>query len=260
MEMESPLMPKDPHAEPQSTPDATTGQETTNEEQPAPPSETVDALAPDETHAVSAQPEPSSEPTPPIESVAAEASVTVEHHVQVPVEHTEPVSTEHSEPVVVEHAEPHEEEVQVILTPEAIEEVEAEPEEDYSQLSQEDLAVRMENFSREAEVNSVKNRVHSVREVFYSLFNQERDTALAAFLEAGGERADFEYKSPVEERFTVAYKLYQKRRSEYVLGQEKLRADNLKQKHDILTQMKSILQKEEDMSKAFNDFHELQAR
>jgi len=253
-------MPKDPHAEPQSTPDATTGQETTNEEQPAPPSETVDALAPDETHAVSAQPEPSSEPTPPIESVAAEASVTVEHHVQVPVEHTEPVSTEHSEPVVVEHAEPHEEEVQVILTPEAIEEVEAEPEEDYSQLSQEDLAVRMENFSREAEVNSVKNRVHSVREVFYSLFNQERDTALAAFLEAGGERADFEYKSPVEERFTVAYKLYQKRRSEYVLGQEKLRADNLKQKHDILTQMKNILQKEEDMSKAFNDFHELQAR
>ena len=147
-----------------------------------------------------------------------------------------------------------------MIIPEAVEEVEAEPEEDYSQLSQEDLAVRMENFSKEQEVNAVKNRVQAVREAFYSLYNHDRDTALAAFLEAGGERADFEYKTPVEERFSSAYKHYQKRRSEFVLGQEKLRAENLNHKHEILRQMKNILQKEEDMSKAFNDFHELQAK
>ncbi|MCE2847434.1 MAG: DUF349 domain-containing protein [Sphingobacteriales bacterium] len=140
------------------------------------------------------------------------------------------------------------------------EEIEAEPEELFGQLSKEDLAIKMEAFSREQDVNAYKNRVQNARDAFQALFNPERDAALAAFLENGGVREEFEYRDPLEERFFNAYKSWQKRRAEYVQSQEKAKAENLKQKTAILHQMREILQKEEDMSKAFNEFHELQAR
>ncbi len=140
------------------------------------------------------------------------------------------------------------------------EEIEAEPVEDFGQMSKEDLAVRMEVFSKENDINTVKNRVNAAREAFQSIYNQEKDAAYAAFIEAGGIKEEFDYKDPLEVRFFEAYKYYQKRRSEFILGQEKIRTENLRQKNEILTQMKNILQKEEDMSKAFNEFHDLQAK
>jgi hypothetical protein len=140
------------------------------------------------------------------------------------------------------------------------EEVEAEPAEDFGHMSKDDLASKMESFSREEDVNAVKNRVQAVREVFQQILNHERDAALAAFLEKGGIKEEFDYKDPLEEKFFNAYKHFQKRRSDFVLGQEKIRTENLRLKNEVLQQMKNILQKEEDMSKAFNEFHDLQAK
>lgn len=177
-------------------------------------------------------------------NVPAEEVKVVENQAEVPV--VEPVEAEeaaHLETIAEHH-----------------EEIEAEPVEDFGQMSKEDLAVRMEAFSKENDVNSVKNRVNAAREAFQAIFNQEKDVAYAAFIEAGGVKEEFDYKDPLEARFFEAYKYFQKRRSEFILGQEKIRTENLRQKNEILTHMKNILQKEEDMSKAFNEFHDLQAK
>ncbi len=140
------------------------------------------------------------------------------------------------------------------------EEVEAEPVENFGHMSKEELVAKMEGFSKESDINHIKNRAHAARDAFYAIYNQEKEVALAAFLENGSVKEDFEYKDPLEESFSEAFKHFQKRRSEFVLGQEKLRSENLRQKNEILQQMKNILQKEEDMSKAFNEFHDLQAK
>jgi hypothetical protein len=139
-------------------------------------------------------------------------------------------------------------------------EVIAEPAENFGQMSKEELLARMEVFSKENDVNVVKNRAQAARDAFQLIYNQEMETALASYLEAGGIREDFEYKDPIEEKFFEAYKVFQKRRSDFILGQEKIRQENLKAKNEILQQMKNILQQEEDMSKAFNEFHDLQAK
>ncbi|MBK7967248.1 MAG: DUF349 domain-containing protein [Bacteroidetes bacterium] len=154
----------------------------------------------------------------------------------------------------------HEEEVHIDMTEESHEELEAEPVEDFGQMSKEDLVLRMDVFSKENDVNTVKNRVQAARDSFQAIFNLERDTAFAAFIAAGGIKEEFDYKDALEEKFFDAYKVFQKRRSEFILGQEKIRTTNLKVKNEILLQMKNILQTEEDMSKAFNEFHELQAK
>lgn len=193
-----------------------------------------------------------------VESAPAElAPVTAEaESVSVPEAHIpEPAAEE--EDVIPLEVVAEEEAAQLETIPE---EIEAEPVEDFGHLSKEDLTIRMEAFSKEQDVNSVKNRVNAARDAFQAIYNQEKDIAFAAFLEAGGVKEEFDFKDPLEVRFFDAYKHFQKRRSEFILGQEKIRSENLRQKNEILTQMKNILQKEEDMSRAFNEFHELQAR
>ena len=220
------------------------------------------------------------------EPASIEASVEVHEEpaiIEATVEvHEEPASIEaivevHEEPAIIEaivevHEEPaiieataevHEEEEHLNqLVVEELEEVEAEvePDEDFSLLSKQELLVKMELYSKHDKVNAVKNRVTAARDVFQGIVQQEKSVALAKFLEEGGVKEEFDYQDQIEIKFFDAYKNYQKRRSEFVLGQEKIRQTNLKLKNEILSQMKNILQKEEDMSKAFNEFHELQAK
>lgn len=186
---------------------------------------------------------------------------TVEESVSVPEENTAPVAevveeTE-SNPAINEE-EQHLNELPVEISEEV--EAEVEPDEDFSQLSKPDLVDKMESFSKHENVNAVKNRVNAARDIFQGIVQQEKSVALAKFLEDGGVKEEFDYQDQLETKFFDAYKHYQKRRSEYVLGQEKIRQGNLKLKNEILSQMKNILQKEEDMSKAFNEFHDLQSK
>jgi hypothetical protein len=118
----------------------------------------------------------------------------------------------------------------------------------------------MQELSEIAEFNTVKNKVNAARDAFNTIVSEERSVALSKFLEDGGLKEEFDYKDSLEDQFSEHYKKYNKRRSEYILGQEKIRTENLKAKQNILTQMKHIIQNEEDMSKAFNEFHDLQAR
>jgi hypothetical protein len=202
----------------------------------------------------------------------AEETQTPEHATEqiVPVVEAEP-EPEASTPEVAEKAPEStaavlqlvaEEEEQAGLTtlPVQEEEVDVEPIEHFGQMGKEELVQRMEQFSKEGDVNQVKNRVQAAKEAFQAIAQPEKDQAFEAFIAAGGVKEDFEYKDPLEERFFSAYKHYQKRRTDHIQGQEKARSENLRQKNEILHQMKEILQKEEDMSKAFNEFHDLQAK
>ena len=195
------------------------------------------------------------------ENVVEETTVSNENsssEVELPV--NEEVSPE-MENTPVASSEVSDEEVQLQQMPvEMVEESEEEPEEDFSQLSKQELLEKMESFSKHENVNAVKNRINAARDIFQGIVQQEKSIALSKFLEDGGVKEEFDYQDTVETKFFDAYKHYQKRRSEFVLGQEKIRTGNLKLKNDILSQMKNILQKEEDMSKAFNEFHELQAK
>ncbi|MBL7922584.1 MAG: DUF349 domain-containing protein [Bacteroidia bacterium] len=192
----------------------------------------------------------------PVKEPLAEALNSPDPVLEIPDK--EPAETREADPAAPA---PHDDEsVHLEVIAEHHEELEAEPLENFGHMPKEELVLRMEAFSKEQDVNSVKNRVQAARDAFQAIFNQEKDVAYAAFLEAGGIKEEFDYKDSLEEKFFEAYKHFQKRRSEFILGQEKIRTENLRLKHEILQQMKNILQKEEDMSKAFNEFHDLQAK
>jgi hypothetical protein len=138
---------------------------------------------------------------------------------------------------------------------------ELEPEEDLSTLSKEQLVERLEQYASEQESPRFKDRVNSIRDNLSQTFSQEREAALAKFIEDGGNRDDFKPVSDsLEERFSKALKKFNKRRFEYQEQQEKQRKVSLDEKREILGQLKDLIQNEENMNKAFERFHELQAR
>ncbi len=188
-----------------------------------------------------------------VENISTENNI-VEAEVASPMNHSEKVA---EEPIAVVHPEEEKHLTEIAAHPE---EIEAEPLEDFGTLSKEQLLDRMTTLSVEVDVNHVKNRVAAAKDAFQIIVNQEREAALTKFTEEGGIKEEFEFKDALEEPFFDAYKSFQKRRSDFVLGQEKIRQQNLKAKNDILQSMKNILQQEEDMSKAFNEFHDLQAK
>ena len=138
---------------------------------------------------------------------------------------------------------------------------ELEPEEDLSTLSKEQLVERLEQYASEQESPRFKDRVNSIRDNLSQTFSQEREATLAKFIEDGGNRDDFKPVSdPLEERFSKALKKFNKRRFEYQEQQEKQRKVSLDEKREILGLLKDLIQNEENMNKAFERFHELQAR
>ena len=141
------------------------------------------------------------------------------------------------------------------------EELEIEPLENYADFTKEQLVARMQELCEVPEFNTVKSKVFAIRDAFNIITAEQRAVALSKFLEDGGVKEEFDFKGDaLEDRFNESLKKFNKRRSEYILSQEKIRAENLKSKQAILGQMKHIIQHEEDMSKAFNEFHDLQAR
>lgn len=178
----------------------------------------------------------------------------------------EPVASSNEESNQVLEAEPlpatEEQFLQTEAAPaEAVATETLEPEEDLSTLTSEQLVDRLEQYVAESEVPKFKDRVQSIRDLVSQTISQEKQSALDRFLEDGGNRDDFKpVVDPLEERFNKALRKFNKRRLEYQEQQEKQRKLSLDEKREILGLLKDLIQNEENMNKAFDRFHELQAR
>lgn len=132
--------------------------------------------------------------------------------------------------------------------------------ENFSNLSKEEMVKMAETFA-EGDITEVKSKVPALKDAFDALLETEKTAALSAHLEQGLAKEDFRFAySKEDDRFQEALRKFNKRKAEYTAEQEKLREDNLKVKQDILTEMKNLIQNEDNMQRAFEQFHELQAR
>jgi hypothetical protein len=138
---------------------------------------------------------------------------------------------------------------------------ELEPEEDLSTLTKDQLVERLEQYAAEQEVPRFKDRVNTIRENLSQIFSQDKSAALDKFLEEGGNRDDFKpVPDSLEERFNKALRKFNKRRVEFQEQVDKQRKVSLDEKREILGLLKDLIQHEENMNKAFERFHELQAK
>ena len=136
----------------------------------------------------------------------------------------------------------------------------AEPE-DLSSYSREDLIKLLEQYVSEVEVPRFKSKIAGIRDYLSHAFADDKNALLEKFIEEGGNKDDFApIPDPLEDRFYQAIKKFNKKRAEYHEQLEKQRQHNLTAKNEILSHLKDLIQNEENMNKAFERFHELQAQ
>jgi len=132
---------------------------------------------------------------------------------------------------------------------------------DLSSYTKEDLVGLLENYVDEIEVPRFKSKIADIRDLLNQHFSHEKDELLARFIEEGGLRDDFQpAPNELEERFHKALRKFNKKRIEFQANLEKQRQGNLDSKKEILGLLKDLIQNEENMNKAFDRFHELQAK
>jgi hypothetical protein len=188
-------------------------------------------------------------PEPSAEAADNESESTLEAARPVPV--SEEQFLESAPEVIADES--HDEEVTETET-EAVEI-------DFSAHTPVELVAMLEQYVAETEVPRFKAKIAGIRNFLSHQFVTERQASLEKFIEEGGNRDDFEpVANPVEERFHQAIRTFNKKRVEYNERLEKQRVQNLEQKNQILSQLKDLIQNEENMNKAFDRFHELQAR
>jgi len=138
---------------------------------------------------------------------------------------------------------------------------EADHPENYHTLSKEEMVGLAEAFCNEPDYAAIRARIAPLKEAFTHLVEAEREARLEKHLEDGGEKEDFDGgKDELEKRFGRAMRRITRQRHEFIEAQERQRAENLRTKQEILDQLKELIQNEENMSRAFNTFHDLQAR
>ncbi len=131
--------------------------------------------------------------------------------------------------------------------------------ENYSQLSKQELLQILIDFENE-EIGAVKHKVLVIKDAYENLISAEREIALSKFIEEGGMKEDFKQEgSDLDEKFFASVRKFNKRKAAHFELLEKERLQNLKTKQGILSEMKNLIQNEENMQHAFEKFHDLQA-
>ena len=130
---------------------------------------------------------------------------------------------------------------------------------DISSLGKEELIAFAESLIENPKVNVIKSHLNEAKEKFESILLEERKVALEKWIEGGGIEEDFKpVKDPDKSKFLNAYKKVNKLKHDIINKRTKEKDDNLKLKKELLEKMKDIIQNENDIPKAFSEFHSIQ--
>ena len=130
--------------------------------------------------------------------------------------------------------------------------------ETYAMLSQLALIEKLKEVMNKPITEIEKDEVDAIRQLFYKKHKAEIETQKKAFVEDGGEEADFESK--IDENEVILKELLQKYRDEKAFhfdAIEREREENLAKKTAILDQLKAI-EESGDLGESLSVFRKLQ--
>ncbi|WP_223033170.1 DUF349 domain-containing protein [Hanstruepera marina] len=133
-------------------------------------------------------------------------------------------------------------------------------EKEYDKMSLEELANELDKLVTKEKVQAIKSHVESIRSEFKSKFNSLLEEKKEEFLNDGGNEIDFYYSSPIQKRFKETYKEYRNKLNAYYKNIEKSLKDNLTERLEIIEEIKSLINVEENINTTYKHFKELQER
>ena len=128
---------------------------------------------------------------------------------------------------------------------------------DYSTFTLEQLVDALEKVLKNNAVQSVKNEVEAIKSNFSKKFGTLLAEKKAAFLEEGGNSIDFQFSSPVKQKYNTLLSDYKKQRDAYYKNLEKQLKENLEKRLTIIEQLKQLIA-EANTNTMYKSFRELQ--
>ena len=126
--------------------------------------------------------------------------------------------------------------------------------------TKEEVVERLQAIVAEGE-GGEKAELDLLKQVFYKLHRADQMAARNAFIEAGGDPAQYKPEPDVaEENFKAALAAIRERRAEIADAAEQQKTDNLKEKQSIIDRIKELAASPEDANIHFDEFKQLQAK
>ena len=107
--------------------------------------------------------------------------------------------------------------------------------------------------------NPQKDEVDYLKTIFYKMHFAEREAALKAYIDGGGNPDTYQVRPDEEEEtFKAEMGLIKEKRAKIFLEQEQEKQENLKKKLDISEKIKSMITSPDEANKAYQEFKKLQ--
>jgi hypothetical protein len=210
-----------------------------------------------------------------VEEEVIESAITVPEEVAAVVEESEVAE----EPALVEQTVEADENVEepvtepevesvVAVTEEEVAEVEESAEDnsqkdertDYAALNEVEL-INALRVLLEGDDDRIKDDVEAIKVHFFRLYRANIEAQKAAFVEAGGDVAEFKAEpDPNELDLRELLKQYQDERNDRNKKIDELKDENLQKKYDIIEEIKALINNKESINRTFHEFRELQNR
>ena len=107
--------------------------------------------------------------------------------------------------------------------------------------------------------NPQKDEVEYLKTAFYKLHFAEREADMKAYVDSGGDPANYKVTPDEdEEEFKAEMSIIKEKRAKIFLEQEQEKQENLKKKLDIIEKIKAMITSPDEANKSYQDFKKLQ--
>ncbi len=129
---------------------------------------------------------------------------------------------------------------------------------DYHAMSMEQLVDEFEMLLKHQKIQTISSHVNEIKSEFNVKYNALLEEKKDEFINDGGNLIDFYYSNDTKKRFNSAYKDYKSSINTYYKDREQTLKNNLKNRLDIIEEIKGLLNVEENINTTYKHFKELQ--
>ena len=131
---------------------------------------------------------------------------------------------------------------------------------DYHAMNMDTLVEELNILITKEKIQAIKSHVDQIKSEFDLKFQELLEQKKEDFIQEGGNEIDFNYSSPVKMRFNELYNEYRDKRNQYYKNLEHRLDLNLKNRLDIIEELKGLINVEENINDTYKHFKELQER
>ncbi|WP_312356862.1 DUF349 domain-containing protein [Empedobacter sp.] len=132
---------------------------------------------------------------------------------------------------------------------------------DYEKFSFDVLINEAKNLLSKYDVQEIREHFNQIRDAFKTKLEEDEAAKKEAFLSEGGDELDFKYETSFRAKFNAVYNDFKNQLAVFHKENEKKESDNLKERLEIIDELKALYQEPSDSSAAmFKKFRELKTR